>query len=90
MNRRLVGRDVATDLSNALKTGVDLIEERWPYDVFDELGVPAGALPDVVRPGTTLGTVCAEAAASTGIPARHPGDRRDHRRVRGAARRRGA
>ena len=38
---RLVGREVATDLSNALKTGVDLIEERWPYDVFDELGVPA-------------------------------------------------
>jgi sugar (pentulose or hexulose) kinase len=68
VNRRLVGRDVATDLSNALKTGVDLIEERWPYEVFDELGVPAEALPDVVRPGTTLGTVCAEAAASTGIP----------------------
>ncbi|HUR01549.1 MAG TPA: FGGY family carbohydrate kinase [Nonomuraea sp.] len=72
VNRRLVGREVATDLGNALKTGVDLIDERWPYDVFDELGVPTGTLPDVVRPGTTLGTVCAEAAAITGIPAGTP------------------
>ncbi|MEU4225434.1 FGGY family carbohydrate kinase [Nonomuraea sp. NPDC026600] len=72
VNRRLVGRAVATDLGNALKTGVDLIDERWPYDVLDALGVPTGTLPDVVRPGTTLGTVCAEAAAITGIPAGTP------------------
>ncbi|MEU7856704.1 FGGY family carbohydrate kinase [Nonomuraea sp. NPDC049141] len=72
VNRRLVGREVATDLGNALKTGVDLIDERWPYEVFDELGVPTGTLPGVVRPGTTLGTVCAEAAAITGIPAGTP------------------
>ncbi|MBT2228077.1 carbohydrate kinase [Nonomuraea sp. NEAU-A123] len=72
VNRRLVGREVATDLGNALKTGVDLIDERWPYEVFDALGVPTGTLPDVVRPGTTLGTVCAEAAAITGIPAGTP------------------
>jgi sugar (pentulose or hexulose) kinase len=68
VNRRLVGRPVATDLSNALKTGVDLIDERWPQEVFDALGVPSGMLPDVVRPGATLGTVCAEAAETTGIP----------------------
>ncbi|WP_156326067.1 FGGY-family carbohydrate kinase [Nonomuraea sp. SBT364] len=68
VNRRLTGRPVATDLSNALKTGVDLIEERWPYEVLDGLGVPAGMLPEVVRPGTRLGTVCAEAARVTGIP----------------------
>ncbi|MFB4286468.1 FGGY-family carbohydrate kinase [Nonomuraea sp. ATR24] len=68
VNRRLTGGPVATDLSNALKTGVDLIEERWPYEVLDELGVPAGMLPEVVRPGTRIGTVCAEAAHVTGIP----------------------
>ncbi|GAA3553129.1 FGGY-family carbohydrate kinase [Nonomuraea rosea] len=68
VNRRLVGHEVATDLSNALKTGVDLIEERWPLEVFDELGVPAGMLPEVVRPGTRLGVVCAAAAGETGIP----------------------
>ncbi|GGS75262.1 FGGY-family carbohydrate kinase [Nonomuraea spiralis] len=72
VNRRLVGHDVATDLSNALKTGVDLIGERWPDDVLDALGVPAGTLPDVVRPGARLGVVCAGAAAETGIPAGTP------------------
>ncbi|MBF8186594.1 carbohydrate kinase [Nonomuraea sp. K274] len=68
VNRRLTGHEVATDLSNALKTGVDLIDERWPLDVFEALGVPLGMLPDVVRPGTRLGTVCARAAAETGLP----------------------
>ena len=31
---------VPTDLSNALKTGAHLIDETWPTDVFDALGVP--------------------------------------------------
>ncbi|MGI5273946.1 FGGY-family carbohydrate kinase [Nonomuraea sp. CA-218870] len=68
VNRRLCGREVATDLSNALKTGVDLIDERWPSDVLSALGVPTSALPEVVRPGTRIGAVCAEAARATGIP----------------------
>ncbi|WP_228010640.1 FGGY-family carbohydrate kinase [Nonomuraea phyllanthi] len=72
VNRRLVGHDVATDLSNALKTGVDLIEERWPSEVMDALGVPPEALPGVVRPGTRLGVVCAAAAEETGVPAGTP------------------
>ncbi|NBE94982.1 carbohydrate kinase [Nonomuraea sp. KC401] len=72
VNRRLTGHDVATDLSNALKTGVDLIEERWPAEVLDALGVPAGLLPEVVRPGTRLGVVCPQAAEQTGIPAGTP------------------
>ncbi|MFE0106889.1 FGGY-family carbohydrate kinase [Streptomyces sp. NPDC059009] len=65
---RLAGRQVASDASHALKTGYHLVEERWPEQEFAELGVPEGLLPDVVRPGTVLGTVCAEAAAATGIP----------------------
>ncbi|WP_165959729.1 FGGY-family carbohydrate kinase [Nonomuraea longispora] len=72
VNRRLTGHDVATDLSNALKTGVDLIEERWPAEVLDALGVPAGILPEVVRPGAWLGVVCPQAAEQTGIPAGTP------------------
>ncbi|MEV1168439.1 FGGY family carbohydrate kinase [Nonomuraea sp. NPDC049784] len=72
VTRRLVGHEVATDLSNALKTGVDLIEERWPIEVMDALGVPSEILPEVVRPGTRLGVVCAEAAEETGIPAGTP------------------
>lgn len=68
VNRRLAGQDVPTDLSSALKTGADLIAERWPENVMDELGVPAGMLPPLVRSGTPLGTVCAAAAAATGLP----------------------
>ncbi|MFF4607123.1 FGGY-family carbohydrate kinase [Streptomyces sp. NPDC001339] len=65
---RLAGRQVAADASHALKTGYHLVEERWPERVMAQLGVTEGVLPDVVRPGSVLGTVCAEAATATGIP----------------------
>ncbi|KUM99730.1 carbohydrate kinase [Streptomyces yokosukanensis] len=65
---RLTGRPVPTDSSHALKTAYDVERERWP----DRTGLPAGALPDVVRPGTRLGEVCAAAADATGIPAGTP------------------
>ncbi|MDG4862782.1 FGGY family carbohydrate kinase [Streptomyces sp. T-3] len=66
---RLAGHQVASDASHALKTGYHLIEERWPEKELAELGVPAALLPDVVRPGSVIGTVCAAAAELTGIPA---------------------
>jgi D-ribulokinase len=72
INIRLVGHEVPTDLSNALKTGAHLIEETWPSDVFDALGVPGHLLPALVRPGTRIGTVCAAAAEATGIPVGTP------------------
>jgi len=65
INRRLTGHEVATDLSNALKTGADLRAERWPETIMDDLGVPDGLLPPLVRPGTRLGTVT---ATETGLP----------------------
>lgn len=68
INRALVGAPVPTDLSNALKTGADLINESWPADVLDALDIPARLLPPLVRSGTPIGTVCAEAAALTGLP----------------------
>lgn len=37
---RLAGEPVATDWSHALKTGYDLINERWPASVLESLGVP--------------------------------------------------
>ena len=66
--RRLVGGPVPTDTSNALKTGVDLRSGSWPTDVLGELGLAAGVLPDVVSPGTPLGTVAPDAARATGLP----------------------
>lgn len=65
---RLVGHPVAADSSHALKSAYDVMGDAWP-----ELpGVPPDALPDVVRPGTRLGEVCAAAAEATGIPVGTP------------------
>ncbi len=72
VTRRLVGREVPTDGSHALKTGYDLLREEWPRDVMDGLGVPEGMLPHVVRAGTELGAVGRAGAAATGIPAGTP------------------
>lgn len=69
---RLVGRPVATDLSNALKTGADLIEQDWPSTVMDALDVPHRLLPPLARPGEPIGTVGVDAAAATGLPAGTP------------------
>ncbi|MGD0019806.1 MAG: FGGY family carbohydrate kinase [Candidatus Limnocylindrales bacterium] len=72
VNRRLVGRAVPSDLSSALKSGAHLIEERWPSDVMDALGVPADLLPELVRSGTVIGAVSRAAAAATAIPVGTP------------------
>lgn len=72
VNRRLTGHDVATDLSNALKTGAHLVKEDWPHEVFDRLGVPVELMPPLVRPGTELGRVCAAASEATGLPVGTP------------------
>lgn len=64
---RLIGCEVPTDSSHALKSGYDLVRDAWPHDVMAALGVPDGMLPDVVAPGTRLGTVSRAGAAATGI-----------------------
>ncbi|MFF7650054.1 FGGY-family carbohydrate kinase [Streptomyces sp. NPDC007983] len=65
---RLTGGPVATDWSHALKSGYDARAGEWPGEVFDALGVPARWLPSVRAPATPVGTVCADAAAETGLP----------------------
>ncbi|HTF08761.1 MAG TPA: FGGY family carbohydrate kinase [Asanoa sp.] len=57
---RLTGGPVATDWTSALKTGYD---QGW-----HAAGIPPTALPAVVRPGTTIGTVGPAGAAHTGLP----------------------
>ncbi|NSC24965.1 carbohydrate kinase, partial [Streptomyces albus subsp. chlorinus] len=53
---------------HALKTGYDPLRGEWPDEVLDALGIPASWLPPVQPPGTSVGTVCAGAAAETGLP----------------------
>ncbi|KPC81854.1 MULTISPECIES: FGGY-family carbohydrate kinase [Streptomyces] len=67
INRRLVGHDVPTDTSNALKSGADAATVTWPEQVFAELAIPTGVLPGLVVPGTVVGEVCAGAAAECGL-----------------------
>jgi D-ribulokinase len=68
INRQLIGHEIPTDMSTALKTGYNPIQESWPHEVLAMLSVPEEILPAVVLSGSQLGVVCAEAAAMTGIP----------------------
>lgn len=68
ITRRLVGAPVPTDTSTALKSGVDPVAVAWPGDLLAAVGVDRAALPEVVLPGTVLGTVGAAAAGETGLP----------------------
>jgi len=61
---RLCGRFVS-DANNALKTGYDSRIHAWPDWIGDDLA----RLPNVVEPGTPIGTVLADVAAAFGIPA---------------------
>lgn len=63
----LAGTPVAADSSHALKSGYDLVAERWPQAEFERAGIPVGMLPPVVRPGTVIGAIGASGAAETGL-----------------------
>ena len=53
---QLCGRFDITDANNALKSGYDPELEKWP-DWLQQLNVNTGLLPDVVTPGTVIGTL---------------------------------
>jgi len=64
---QLTGRQLASDYSNALKTGYDLIEERWPAWMEGLDGV-LERLPEIAAPGTRVGEVGEDGARDTGLP----------------------
>ncbi len=64
---KLTGDFLTSDTSNALKTGYDLIDGRWPEFIEASLAIPAGKLPTVVSPGTIIGEVSDECARQTGL-----------------------
>ena len=68
----LTGNFDATDTSNALKSGVDLLSGTWPPFIESELGLPLSKFPKVFRPGEKLGEVSTSASEETGLPAGTP------------------
>ena len=64
----LCGRYDVTDVSTALKTGVDPGRLQWPEAIEQRLAIPRDRLPSVVLPGTPIGQVTAEASEATGLP----------------------
>ncbi|GHV79902.1 carbohydrate kinase [Spirochaetia bacterium] len=66
---KLCGCYDVTDYSNALKTGYDLVDEKWP-SFFDKLGVDSRKLPRVEAPGSPIAPVNSWAAELTGLSPR--------------------
>jgi len=64
----LCGHFGISDANNCLKLGYDPVAGRWP-DWLVPLGVRTDLLPEVVSPGTPIGTVSAAAAAEFGLAA---------------------
>jgi len=57
-----------SDENNALKTGYDPVRRCWPGWLRD-LGIRATLLPEVVAPGTPIGTIDPALATRFGLPA---------------------
>ena len=62
----LSGRYGVSDENNCLKLGYDSVNHGWP-DWLQSLGIETSSLPDVVVPGTALGTILPQQALRFGI-----------------------
>lgn len=69
---RLTGSFRFSDTSNALKTGYDLVDRKWPSFIESDLGIPIEKLPQIASPGLTIGTVSESCAQETGLAAGTP------------------
>ena len=63
----LCGEYAVSDYSNALKTGYDLLECRWPAEIDTALGIDPERLPRIVGPGAPIAPVTARAAERLGL-----------------------
>lgn len=66
---KLTGDFAVSDTSNALKSGYDLVDLRWPDFIENELAIPLDKLPRVLTPGEVVGKVSKQAAEQTGLVA---------------------
>jgi D-ribulokinase len=64
---QLSGRYDVTDENNALKTGYDPVQRRWP-DWIAQTGMQTRLLPGVMPAGTRIGAIRPEIARGFGLP----------------------
>jgi rhamnulokinase len=65
-NHFLCGVDVAEYTEATTGQTIDPWTRDWARPVFDRLGIPTHFLPEIVQPGTELGTLLNEVADATG------------------------
>ncbi|MBN2322238.1 MAG: hypothetical protein JXQ30_00770 [Spirochaetes bacterium] len=63
----ITGNFETTDFSNAVKTGYDLDQERWPEEIETTLGIPLRLLPAVVRTTAVAGEISRPVREELGI-----------------------
>lgn len=63
---KLCGEYGYSDYSNSLKTGYDLVDDKWP-GFMDMLGLDRIKLPAITAPGEVIGRVSREASESLGL-----------------------
>jgi xylulokinase len=64
---RLTGRFVTDGSISCTSLYYDLTRNSWWTDVLDAIGIRTDQLPEIVQPGTTVGTLTAEAAQLLGL-----------------------
>ncbi len=61
--------EIGAERTNASTTGLyDVRAGAWAYPLAERLGLPARILPPLRDPGETIGGLCADVAAETGLP----------------------
>jgi len=64
---RLTGRYVTDPSAGSSSNLFDLAARRWSPEILDWLGLDGAIVPEVVEPGTVVGTVTDKAAGETGL-----------------------
>ena len=64
----LTSAKYTVEYTDATTSGlVDAREGRWAVDVLERLGIPAHIFPDIIPPGTVLGTLRPEVLSEVGL-----------------------
>lgn len=64
----LCGEYAVSDYSNALKTGYDLIEKRWPEAFEERLGLDLQKFPRIVAPGAAIAHLTKQTCDELNLP----------------------